>query len=440
MQLASAVTWLRWFALTGLVTVLGLGAPVPTGVAIATPVSAATSQAGDGSLIRAPDRTAGRSARWAGSWAASPVEPGLLAQRGFHRATVRDVVRLSIGGNRVRIRLSNAFGTGALTVAEATVGLQSEGAGVRPRSLRRVSFGGARTTTVPRGAQVVSDPVTLRVPAQSDLSVSLYFRGRTGPVTWHPLGTSTTWYAPGGNETDTAAASPYTETAESWFVLDGVDVRSRRQLGAVVTLGDSITDGYGATVDANRRYPDVLARRLLSQPSRRPLGVLNAGISGNRVLTDAGLFGVSAQARFDRDVLAQTGARTVVLLEGINDIGNDAGVDGGPVTAGQLIAGTRNVVRRADAQGLTVVGGTLLPYRGADYWTPRGERIRQRFNCWVRRSDAFDDVVDFAKVTRDPQRPLRLLPRYDLGDHLHPNDAGYAAMGRAVDLDALYGR
>lgn len=388
----------------------------------------------------ATHRAAGHAAHWTGTWAASPTVAGDdgPAAAGFDDATVRDVVHTSVGGKAVRIRLSNTFGEQPLTIDEATVAVRDEGAGIRPGTLQQVTFGGARTFTIPVGAQVYSDPVRMRVRPLSDLAVSLYFDGPTGPVTQHPLGTSTTYIAPDGNSAHATGADAYTESAQSWFVIDGVDVRGARQAGSVVTLGNSITDGYASTPDANHRWPDLLARRLQRQHGRKPLGVLNAGISGNRVLTDAGTAGVSAQARFDRDVLAQSGVRTVVVMEGINDIGNDAGVDGGPLTARQLIAGLKNIARRAHARGLSIIGGTLTPYKGAGYFSPRGERIRQRVNHWIRTGDAFDGLVDFDKVTRDPQHPRRFLPRYDSGDHLHPSDAGYRAMAGVVRLKALY--
>jgi lysophospholipase L1-like esterase len=281
---------------------------------------------------------------------------------------------------------------------------------------------------------VLSDPVPLTVVAGQDLAVSLYVPGPTGPATRHPLAMATSYLASGDHAADTGADA-FGATTSAWYLLDGVDVHARHGARAVVAFGDSITDGAQSTVDANRRYPDDLARRL----GGRRLSVLNEGISGNRLLTDAGGSGVSAQARFDRDVLGQTGVRDVIFLEGINDIGHNLGpVSGEPVTTQDLITGMTNIITRAHAHGLRIIGATLTPIGGSKYDSPEAETKRQAVNARIRTSDAFDGVVDFDAVTRDPADPARYLPAYDSGDHLHPGDAGYQAMADAIDLRLLY--
>ncbi|MCO6009383.1 SGNH/GDSL hydrolase family protein [Actinoallomurus purpureus] len=368
---------------------------------------------------------------WVGSWSAAPVTG---TGSGFGDQTLREIAHISVGGDQVRIRLTNAFGTNGLVIDGATIGARADGAALVAGSERPVTFGGARKVVLPAGSEVLSDPVPLTVPAGQDLAVSVYVPGSTGAATRHPLAMATSYLATGDHAAD-ADGGAFTSTTSSWYLLDGVDVRALPGTRALVAFGDSITDGAQSTVDANRRYPDDLARRLRG----RGLSVLNEGISGNRVLTDAGGSGVSAQARFDRDVLGQTGVRDVLFLEGINDIGHNAGpVSGEPVTAADLIAGMTNLIARAHAHGLRIIGGTLTPIGGSKYDTPEAEQKRQAVNAWTRTSRAFDGVVDFDAVTRDPADPARFLPAYDSGDHLHPGDAGYQAMADAIDLRLLF--
>lgn len=392
---------------------------------------------------------------WVGSWTTSPQPPTTLtaegiSARGFNRQTLRLIVHPHLSGSPLRLRLSNTFGRGTLALGPVYVGVHELGAAVLPGTNRVVTFGGARTVLVAAGAEVLSDPVALAVRAEQDLVVSVYAPSPTGPATWHWDARQTNYIAAGNHAAETSGGA-FTTTATSWFFLDGVDVRTASRTRAVVTFGNSITDGAASTIDANRRWPDFLARRLLALPGGKRESVLNEGISGNRVLHDSPCFGVNAQARLDRDVLAQHGVRTVILLEGINDIGfsevTPSNVPPGislecfmpntDVSAAQIIFGYRQIIARVHAKGLRILGGTLTPFQGAFYYTATGEAKRQAVNAWVRTSGAFDGVVDFDQATRDPANPLRLLPAYDSGDHLHPNDAGYAAMANAVNLHLL---
>lgn len=372
---------------------------------------------------------------WVGSWATAVDTAGTSepAASGFERQTLRQVTHLSLGGSQVRIRLTNVFGTQNLQVGDTTVALQGRAGGATTTgSPTGVTWNGSASVSIPPGAERVSDPLPMSVPDDSDLVISTYLPQPTGPATWRSSGWSTAYVAD-GNASGARGAGRYSALGASFYFLDGVDVYTR-SAGAVVTFGDSITEGCcsASFVDANVRYPDFLADRLSasSNPAKR-MGVLNAGISGNQVLADGA--GASAMARFERDVLGQTGVRTVILLEGINDIG----ISGGSLDPSSIIAVYRQFITRSHDAGIRVVGATLTPYVGAGYATPAGERDRQAVNTWIRTSGEFDAVVDFDKVIRDPSNPSRMLPTYDPGDHLHPNAGGYAAMGAAVRLADL---
>jgi len=378
--------------------------------------------------------------RWVGTWGAGPGGPPLPANtQTFTDQTVRLIVHTSIGGTRVRIRLSNEFGSVPLRIGAAHVALRGAGADIQPGSDRVLTFSGFPGITIPPGAPVLSDPVDLNVPALSDLAVSLYLPGTVGATTIHGTASQTNYVSLPGADFTGAATFPTQRTILSWPFLTEVDVTGGG--AAIVTLGDSITDGTRSTPDTNNRWPDWLARRL--QTVRDPiagvnnvLGVVNRGISGNRLLSnppEGSLAGRSIQERFDRDVLATAGVRYMTLMIGINDIGNSSATS--PVTANDLIAGYRQVIARAHAKGIAVYGATLTPFEGAGYYSPEKEVVRQAVNNWIRSSDEFDGVIDFDRVTRDPSHPARFLPAYDSGDHLHPNDLGYQAMGTAVPLE-----
>jgi len=377
--------------------------------------------------------------RWVGTWGAGPGGPPLPANtQTFTDQTVRLVVHTSIGGTRVRIRLSNEMGTTPLRIGAAHIALRASGADIVAGTDRPLTFGGNASVTLPPGAPALSDPVDLNVPALSDLAVSLYLPGTVGATTIHGTASQTNYVSLPGDFTG-AASLPTQRTILSWPFLTEVDVTGNA--AAIVALGDSITDGTRSTPDTNNRWPDWLARRL--QTVRDPagglnnrLGVVNRGISGNRLLSnpaEGSLAGRSIQERFDRDVLATAGVRYMTLMIGINDIGNSSAAN--PVSANDLIAGYRQVIARAHAKGIAVYGATLTPFEGAGYYSAEKEVVRQAVNAWIRSGDEFDGVIDFDRVTRDPSHPGRFLPAYDSGDHLHPNDLGYQAMGNAVPLE-----
>jgi lysophospholipase L1-like esterase len=301
-------------------------------------------------------------------------------------------------------------------------------------SVHKVTVSHTGSFIIPAGQELWSDPIPMQVAAEQNVLVSLYLPGQTGATSWHSDAFDTTYIA-SQNHADEVDASAYTTSKTSWYVLSGVDVASDGE-GTLVAFGDSITDGYDTPKSAYARWPDFLARRLAKD--HRNVGVVDAGIGGNRVLTDAPVSqGISAIHRFGHDALALPQVRTVILMEGINDIGNHAGVDGSTLTAEQLIGGYRELIKQAHAAGIRIIGGTMLPYRGAGYYTEAGEAIRQAGNRWIRESGEFDGVVDFDGALRDPSNPAVLRASYDSGDHLHPNAQGMQAMANAVDLKLL---
>lgn len=385
----------------------------------------------------ADDRSAdtARHQSWVGTWTASPQTPeGTTPVATFNNQTVRQIIHTHTAGNKVRVRLSNELGTEPLVIGEAHIARQQSEANIMPATDRTLTFGGQRNVMIPAGAPAVSDPIDLDVPAGANLVVSLYLPNATTARTVHSLGVQTNYISRTGNFTNAATFTAET-TAQAYYFLTGVSVESSARV--LVTLGDSITDGYGATVGANRRWPDVLAARLNARGGKNQIAVLNQGISGNRLLYNN--TGPNALARFDRDVLAQAGVDFVIVLEGINDIGQPGSFQPASesVTADQIIAAHRQMIARAHQNGIRIFGATLTPFEGTifvGYFTPAGEEKRQIVNNWIRNSGEFDAVIDFDRVLRDPARPARMLPQYDVGDHLHPNDAGYLAMANAIDL------
>ncbi len=410
--------------------------------------------------------------RWVGTWATGPVAvepppPEVQAEEvptpsprtpvRVRNQTIRQVVRTSIGGSQVRVTLTNLFGTEPLEIGAAHVAARGDDGAIGAGA--HLTFGGHPAVTIEAGSTVLSDPVALAVAPLGDLVIDLYVPGdtwgSTSPATMHLTGLSTTVVSAPGNHVGAGQFDDERDT-QQWFYLSRVDVWTETAPGAIVAMGDSITDGTGSTVDANRRWPDFLARRLAAELGDAAPGVLNVGIAGNRVLShNAGLgilrragrpappgageppnpnalFGPSGLSRFDRDVLLQPGATHVIVLETTNDIG--MAFDDAWPSVDDLIAGHRTLIQRAHARGLKVYGGTLLPFEGAFYWTEAGEAKRQAINAWIRTSGAYDGVVDFDAAVRDPDEPTRF--RWDLhaGDWLHPSDAGYEAMANAVDL------
>lgn len=375
---------------------------------------------------------------WVGSWGASPAFP---TGPEVTNQTIRQIVRLSLGGGAVRVRVSNEMGTGPLVIGAAHLARPGQAPGsTDPGSDHALTFDGRPSITVPPGAPAISDPVAMDVKALDSLSISLFVPRDTGPTATHPLGRATAYLSDGGDRT-AAATLPGAATSTARFFISGVEVDAPGA-SAVVTLGDSITDGYGSTIDANRRWPDVLAERLAA--AQAPMGVVDAGISGNRILHDLpeAQFGPAALARFDRDVLSVPGARAVILMESINDIGHpgSAALADQKVSSADITTGMRQIADRAHAHGIRILGATLTPYADTvfpGYFTKEGEADRQAVNRWIRESGAFDGVIDFDAVVRDPARPDHIAAEYDFGDHLHPNDAGYRKMGEAVDLTLL---
>ncbi|MGW6256896.1 SGNH/GDSL hydrolase family protein [Streptomyces sp. NPDC055085] len=355
------------------------------------------------------------------TWAAAADRVGDgVADRGY-----RLVVHTSVGGDNLRVRVSNALGDRPVTFDSLYAGLQSSGAGLVHAGNRRLTFGGARSITVPAGATAYSDPLPGRIAAESNLVISLHSPDAAGPATGHGMAMQTSYVSEGDHTAEESAAN-WAGTTGSWFYLDAVTVRAPSATGAVVALGDSITDGWQSSTDLNRRWPDYLARRLRTSTVTTVRGVANEGISGNKVLADGA--GRSALNRLDQDVLSHPGVRTVFLFEGVNDIKAHTGV-----TAQDMITGYRRIIERAHAAGTCVVGATIGPFKGWSEWDPAAETVRQEVNAFVRDSGAFDAVTDFDKALRSPYDPERILPFFDNGDHLHPNDKGMQAMADAVN-------
>lgn len=396
--------------------------------------------------------------RWVGTWATAiqppftpEVEKALkydvemghtLSSAGLENQTMRMVVHTSIGGARLRVRLSNRYGTAPLVIGAASVALRTgaSGAAVDAGSLAGLRFAGSTSVTVAAGQEITSDPVALRTEADQDLVVSVFAPARTGPATWHRVSISTSYLGPGDltAAADGAGYQPVvTPDLSCWFWLAGVEVSGSSARSSVVMLGDSIIDGRRSTLDANHRFPDYLARRLGAR-----MGVLNMGIAGGRVVNEGACCGESALARLQHDVLDQTNVSTVVLLEGVNDASYpkmptmtvDDVVKSPlvPVTAAQVNDGYRQIIAAAHARGLNVIGCTILPYGGAASYTPAGEAMRQEMNAFIR-SGAFDAVVDLDALMRDPAQPEAMLADYASMDKQHPNDRGYERMAGAFD-------
>jgi lysophospholipase L1-like esterase len=350
----------------------------------------------------------------------------------FTNQTLRQIVHTSLGGSKARVVLSNAYGTAPLTIGAAHIALRDKDAGIQPASDRPLLFGGRPTVTIPANAIAYSDPVDLTVPAMSDLAIDVYLPGTTNtpsPLTMHQAAFQTNYVSETGNHVGVPVL-PTVATTQSWFVLSRIDVLAPPSVGGVVAVGDSITDGTRSTPNTNNRWPDQLARRLASGPGGLPLAIANAGIAGNRMLTDGA--GANALARFDLDALSFPGVTHLIVMEGINDIGQ-ARQNPTP-TSEDIIAGHKQLIERAHARGIRIYGATLTPFYGAAYYTEVGEAKRQALNNWIRTGKAYDAIIDFDQATRDPSDPKKFLAAYDSCDHLHPNDAGYKAMADAVDL------
>ena len=389
------------------------------------------------------------SSHWVETWGASPTAPTagsgpFPASPSFNDQTVRQIVRISAGGTRVRVRLTNEYGAKPLHIGAAHLALAGAGGAIKPGSDHVLTFSGRPDAVIPPGAPLLSDPVDLAAAPLSSLAVSLYLPGDTGQCTCHPTGAQTAYVSDAG---DASGAQTFQakSTFQSRAFLSGVDVLAPASAGAVVILGDSISDGAVSTPDLNHRWPDRLAERLAKRTAGgHGLAVVNEGISGNRVLADGA--GQAALVRFDRDVLAVPGARYVVVFEGVNDLGLAHMKLDGPAaafaklmpassaSAADMIAGYKQLIARAHGRGLKIIGATITPYEGAAYFSPEGEADREAINTWIRTGGAFDGVIDFDAAWRDPVHPHRIRENLQPGDHLHGNDTGYKVLGDSINL------
>lgn len=375
-------------------------------------------------------------ARWFATWSASPGWGQPEADTptgGLDGDTVRTILQTSLGGNAAQLRVSNLYGDRPLTVGRATIARAGKNGALKGAAVE-ARFNGGRGVVIQPGGSAISDPIDFDVPAREDLAVSLHLEDAEGPATAHDLGVQTS-YVGAGDQTSATTLSGAATTTHRYF-LTGVDVRSRQGRGTIVTFGDSITDGFMITLDSDKRWPDLLAKRLAR--AGMPFAVANAGISGNgHVVESQPQFGDNAQERFDRDVLSLPNVTHMIVLLGINDIGQPGGVGDPPTKAGIIIDSLAQLAAKARSHGIKTFGATLTPFEDTvfpGYYSPEGEVVRQKVNAWIRSTKAFDGLVDFETALADPNNPTRIRPAYDYGDHLHPNDKGFAAMAEAIDL------
>jgi len=400
-------------------------------------------------LLLAPQFATSQRNAWVPTWTASPTAADADASEpllNIKDQTVRERVRVSVGGSQIRLRLSNEYGASALLLGSATVAVPNGPEAVQPASLRTVTFSGRRSVTIPAGAPILSDPISFPIVQGAEVSISIYFPKRVSTVTWHSLALKRAVVSTHGDHTGDEKIDGGTDS-ESVIAVTGLLVPAQPSQRLIVAFGDSIVDGDGSTVGADRNWPSDLIRRLQSAGPGSKLAVVNEGIAGNRLLDDGPLaiLGVNALARFDRDVLSQPGLTHVVLYEGTNDLGFPGAKLGDTLladpsdvhTADDLIVAYRQLIARAHTHGVRLIGCTLTPFEGVvipGYYSETKEAARQRVNQWIRSSSVFDGVIDFDKVLRDPDHPSRLAPRFASKDHLHPNDAGYQVMANAIDL------
>jgi len=370
---------------------------------------------------------------WVGTWRTAPqlVEPyNMPPDPGLSYNTLRQIVRVSLGGDSLRVIFSNEFSTDPVTMRMVRITHSLGGGAIDTTTHKKLSFDGRPEVTIEPGTTVTSDPFSFEVKPRSDLAVTIYFGDTSPDVTGHP-GSRTTSYILTGNRVSAGDFSGAVGT-DHWYIINGIDVIAPESAAAVVTLGNSITDGRGSGTNKQNRWPDELARRLQENPETRLVAVLNQGIGGNCVLREC--LGPSALSRFDRDVIGATGVRWLIIFEGINDIGQAQGHDGSIKVANDLIAAYEQMIDRAHAEGIRVFGATLMPFGGSFYDSPEHEAARTKVNEWIRNSGRFDAVIDLDAALRDPEKPKQLLPEADTGDHLHPNETGHRMIAEAVDL------
>ena len=403
--------------------------------------------------------------KWIGTWAAAPQAAVKGPAQTFHNQTIRLIVYTSVGGKKVRIKISNTFGDQPLLIGASHIARRASEADIDPASDRPLKFHGRSSVTIPPRSMVVSDPADLDAPALSDLAISLFFPETASPTTWHILAKQTNYVSAETGDATAQAKFPVAQTIPFWPFLAAVDVQASPHAASIVALGSSLTDGDGSTEDTNRRWPDVLAERLQKAGGEEAqLGVLNEGIIGNRLLSDTQsprqsggppplgavfeelgpALGQSGIARFDRDVLSQAGVKYVILALGVNDMLFPGAFipQTEKVTAQDLIKGNRQLIARAHKKGIRVIGTTIPPFEHAlfrnpfydRFYSPENEKIRQEVNAWIRTSGEFHGVIDFDQAVRDPDHPAQILPAYDSGDHLHVNNAGNVAQGNAIPL------
>lgn len=374
--------------------------------------------------------------RWITTWATSPstLPPTSEDNELVNNQTLRLIVHTSVGGNALRIRLANYHGDAPVVIGDASVALQAEGSSIQSNTELPITFNGENSITLSRGAVIFSDPVVTNVPELTNLSISLYLPDKFGFLTAHALSNQTNFISSPGNHSSSTNLPVQAETP-AWNLLTAIDVINDGNITTIATVGDSITDGWGSTDSDNQRWPNHFARRIFNDTTIQKFAVINAGISGNRVTTESSpQFGQNLQARFERDVLAMNKVSHMILMEGINDIGMATMESGTPILADKIISGYRNIIARAQAKGIKIIGATLTPFEEAVYYSEEGEVQRQAVNSFIRNSGEFDGVIDFDAVVRDPSNPKHILPAYT-EDNLHPNNAGYKAMAEAIDLN-----
>ncbi len=368
-------------------------------------------------------------ADWVGTWGCSPQlteQKNMPPPPGLESNTLRQVVQVSIGGNKLRIKFSNAFGTDPVTLVSTHIAVSAGGSAIQTNTDTALTFQGQSSVTIPAGEAIWSDPFDFSLAPLADLAVTIHFGNISDAVTGHPGSRSTSYIVPG--DAVSAADMPGAATMAHWDIINGIDVQMDNPQGAVVTLGDSITDGRGSDTDKNDRWPDNLAHRLHDNSDTSNIGLLNEGIGGNCVLR--GGLGPTALSRFDRDVLSQSNVRWLIVFEGVNDIGGSRN----PAVATNLITAFQKFITEAHAHNIRVYGATITPFGKSFYDSPAHETARETVNNWIRTSGAYDAVIDFDAAVRDPQNPTQLLQSANSGDHLHPNEHGYQMMANAIDL------